>query len=130
MRIINSKEAPQAVGCYSQAIKTETMLFLAGQIPLDPTTMRIEAQSVTEQTKQVCANLAAVLAEAGVYKEQVVKTTVFLTDMKHYEAMNTVYEAFFAGHKPARTAVVVVQLPHNALVEIEAIAVINETMVK
>ena len=125
VKLIATAHAPAAIGPYSQAVQTETLLFCSGQLPLDPVTLTIQATTIKAQTEQILANLAAVLAAAQVAKTQIVKTTVFLTDMAHFEAMNAVYAAFFADHQPARTTIAVVSLPRQALVEIEAIAVVR-----
>lgn len=127
MDFIRTKNAPAAIGPYSQAVKhsgvLNNLLFCSGQIPLDPDTMEVVAGGVKEQTKQVLKNLQAVLAKAGFSKMDVVKTTVFLKDMNSFAEMNGAYDAFFQGHKPARAAVEVSRLPKDALVEIECIAV-------
>ena len=123
MQIIHTKEAPQAVGPYAQAVEVNGMIFCSGQIPVDPQTGNIEAASAAEQTTQVLLNLRAVLAAVDVGLNQVVKTTVFLTDLGDFVAMNKVYAEMFSGHTPARSTIQVVQLPRGAKVEIEAIAI-------
>ena len=120
--IISTKEAPAAVGPYSQAVRTGNMLFTAGQIPLDPATGKMLADDITIQTEQVLKNLTAVLQAAGSSLENVVKCTVFLQDMGEFGAMNEVYGRFFASNPPARSAVQAAALPLGARVEIEAIA--------
>lgn len=116
--------APQAIGPYSQAIKIEgsEMLFCSGQIALDPTTGEIYGQSVREQTQRVMENLTAIIEAAGFAAADVVKTTIYLTDLKAFQEMNAVYETFFADPFPARATVQVGALPRGALVEIDAIA--------
>ncbi len=122
MNVINTPQAPQAIGPYSQAIQVNDLLFLSGQIPLDPDTMVLVGENVTEQTEQIFKNVQAVLTAAGVSLDNVVKTTVFLKDMNDFGAMNEVYARTFGAHKPARSAVEVARLPKDCLVEIECIA--------
>jgi len=123
MKIIASDKAPQAIGPYSQAIDTGSIVFCSGQVPLDPDTMKLVEGDITVQTKQVFENIGNVLAEAGLVLGNVVKTTVFLADLEDFAAMNAVYEESFGGHKPARSTVQVAKLPLGSLVEIECIAV-------
>lgn len=125
MKSIHTEKAPQAIGPYSQAIATGGLLFSAGQVAIDPATGELVAGDTAAQTRQVLKNLAAVLAAAGTGLEQVVKTTVFLKNFDDFAAMNAVYAEAFGGHKPARSTVEVVRLPKNALVEIEAIAIVR-----
>lgn len=122
MQILSTDNAPAAVGPYSQAIRTGGLLFCAGQIPLVPATMKIEAADIEGQTQQVLANVQAVLAAAGLTLANVVKSTVFLKDLADFAKMNALYEAAFAGHKPARSTIQVAKLPLDSLVEIEVIA--------
>lgn len=122
MEFINTENAPAAIGPYSQAVMHNGLLFCSGQIPLDPVRMTVVEGDVTVQTEQVLQNLLAVLAQAGLQKTNVLKTTVFLTDMNDFAAMNAVYDTFFSGHKPARAAVEVSRLPKDVRVEIECIA--------
>ncbi|WP_322803405.1 RidA family protein [Vibrio alfacsensis] len=122
MQIVFSDQAPAAVGPFSQAIKSNGMLYLSGQLPLNPETMKFASDNVTSQAEQIFKNISAVLAEAGCEKTQVVKTTVFLSDMNNFAEFNTAYAAFFEEHKPARSCVEVARLPLDALVEIELIA--------
>ena len=121
-KAIATPEAPAAVGPYSQAISVGELLFCAGQIPLDPTTGEIVEGDVAAQTERVCVNIAAVLKANGMTFSNVVKTTVFLTDMADFGAMNSVYAKFFAEPFPARSTVAVAGLPRGARVEIEVIA--------
>lgn len=123
--IIATENAPAAVGPYSQACRVGNMLYTAGQIALNPATMKVEAESVTDQTEQVLTNLKAVLEAGGSSLENVVKTTVFLADIGSYAEMNAVYSKYFDAGKPARSAVAVDALPLGVLVEIEAIAVVE-----
>ncbi len=120
--VVTTETAPKAVGPYSQAIWAGDFLFCAGQIPLDPSTGQIVVGGVVEQTKQVLQNIQKLLESQGLTLGHVVKTTVFLTDMNHFPAMNEVYAQFFASSPPARSTVQVARLPKDALVEIEAVA--------
>jgi 2-iminobutanoate/2-iminopropanoate deaminase len=125
-QVIKTERAPQAIGPYSQAVKAAGFVFASGQIPIDPETGEFVAGGVAEQTAQVLKNLSAVLEAAGTTLEQVVKTTVFLADMKDFAAMNEVYARFFTGSAPARATVEASALPRDARVEIEAIALVSE----
>lgn len=120
---IRTDRAPGAIGPYSQAIQHGDLVFCSGQIPLDAATGEIVGTDVATQTTQVLANLQAVLHAAGASLDRVVKTTVFLTTMDDFAAMNAAYTAGFGDHKPARSTVAVVGLPRGVRVEIEAIAV-------
>jgi 2-iminobutanoate/2-iminopropanoate deaminase len=120
--IIQTAQAPQAIGPYSQAIKSNGLVFASGQIPTDPQTGQFVAGGIAEQTEQVLKNLAAVLEAAGSNLSRVVKTTVFLLDMQEFNAMNEVYGKFFPDAPPARATVQAARLPRDARVEIEAIA--------
>lgn len=124
MEKVYTKNAPEAIGPYSQAQKVGNFVFTSGQIPIDPATGSIEAITISEQTEQVCKNLAAVLEAAGTDLTHVVKTTCFLADMSDFAAFNEVYAKYFTG-KPARSCVAVKTLPKNVLCEVEAIAVIE-----
>jgi 2-iminobutanoate/2-iminopropanoate deaminase len=121
---VSAPDAPQAIGPYSQAIRSGSFLFLSGQIPLDPTSGEVVAGDVRDQTRRVLENLGAVLAAADVSFDAVVKTTVFLTDLADFPAMNDVYASVFADPAPARSTVQVSRLPRDVRVEIEAIAVL------
>ena len=120
--IITTENAPGAIGPYSQAVKTENMVFCSGQIPIDPQTGEFVSDDVAEQTHQVLKNLSAVLEAAGTDLNNVVKTTVFLADMNDFTAMNEVYAEYFSKNKPARATVQAARLPKDARVEIECIA--------
>ena len=120
--VIATTAAPGAIGPYSQAIEANGFVFVSGQIPLDPATGAFVPGGVEEQAEQSLRNLKAVLAGAGCTLGDVVKTTVFLSDMNNFSAMNEGYATFFPQNPPARSAVEVARLPKNALVEIEAIA--------
>ena len=121
-KIISSPNAPQAVGPYSQGVEANGILFLAGQIPLDPTGNMV-AGGITEQTERVLQNIQALLAAAGLTFNDVVKSTVFLSDMNNFAGMNAVYAKYYTANPPARSTVQVARLPKDALVEIETIAI-------
>lgn len=126
---IQTSEAPAAIGPYSQAIRCGQFLYASGQIPLDPATGELVDADIQGQTERVIQNIQAVLAGAGASLAQVVKTTVFLTSMNDFRAMNAVYARYFEGPdrlSPARSTVAVVELPRQALVEIECIAVLED----
>ena len=123
MKVISSEDAPKAVGPYSQAIASESMIFLSGQIPLNPKSGSVEGETIEEQTAQVLNNLKAVLIAAGADLSHVVRCTVFLTDISEFTAFNKVYGSFFPSNPPARTTVQVAKLPRDAKIEIDAIAV-------
>jgi 2-iminobutanoate/2-iminopropanoate deaminase len=122
--IISTDKAPGAIGPYSQAVKTGNMVFVSGQIPIDPATGQFVSEDVAEQTNQVFKNLRAVLEAAGSGLDKVVKTTVFLADMNDFAAMNEVYGTYFTAEYPARATVQAARLPRDARVEIECIALV------
>ncbi len=119
---VQTDDAPQAIGPYSQAIVVDGMVYTAGQIALDPRTKEIVSGGIAEQTERVMQNLRAILEKAGASLGSVVKTTVFLSDMADFSAMNDVYARHFGSHRPARSTVQAAGLPRNVMVEIEAIA--------
>ena len=122
-QIIQTDDAPAAVGAYSQGVETDSLVFTAGQIPLTPEGDLLDGASIDVQTEQALENVEAVLATSGVEMDDVVKVTVFLDDIDDFEAMNTVYETFFDEEEPpARSAIAVEDLPKGVGVEIEAIA--------
>lgn len=123
MKAINTEKAPKAIGPYSQAIEAGGMIFASGQLPIDPATGEFAEGGIKEQTRQSLTNAKHILEEAGTDLAHVVKTTVFLSDMDNFAAMNEVYAEFFSMPFPARSAVAVKTLPKNALVEMECIAV-------
>jgi len=123
MQIIHTDHAPKAIGPYSQALISNGLLYTSGQIPLCVDGTIVEG-GIEEQTKQVFANLKAVLEEAGTNLSKVVKTTVFLKDLTTFTDFNGVYEEYFNEHKPARSCVEVARLPKDVLVEIECIAIV------
>ena len=122
-KTIRTAKAPAAIGPYSQGIDGGTVIFTSGQLPLDPATGAFAEGGIAGQTRQSLLNIQAILAEAGLSMEHVVKTTVFLKDMNDFAAMNEAYAAFFQADPPARSAVEVARLPKDAAIEIEAIAV-------
>jgi 2-iminobutanoate/2-iminopropanoate deaminase len=119
--VISTSKAPAAIGPYSQAIKVGNLLYTSGQIPIDPATGNIVSGDIKEQTRQALSNIKAILEEAGLTMNNVVKTTVFLTNMEDFTEMNSIYAEFFSEPFPARSAVAVRTLPKGVLVEIEAI---------
>jgi 2-iminobutanoate/2-iminopropanoate deaminase len=121
--VITTREAPQAIGPYSQGIKVGNLLFCSGQIPLDPTTGEIVRGTIESQTRLVLENLGAVLREAGMDYRDVVSVTVFMADMEHFAQINQVYGEYFRERPPARCAVEVSRLPKDVGVEITLIAV-------
>lgn len=122
-KVINSKNAPAAIGPYSQAILVDKTLYASGQLGIDPQTGDFVAGGVKEQTEQVFRNIRAILTEAGFEMSDVVKTTCFLADMGDFAEMNAVYAEQFEGGFPARSAVAVRTLPKNGLIEIEVLAI-------
>ncbi len=123
MKVIYTPNAPAAIGPYSQAIEANGIVFVSGQLPIDPATGAFAEGGIKELTRQSLTNMKAILAEAGLTMANVVKTTVFLADMADFAEMNEVYASFFEGVCPARSAVAVKTLPKEARVEIECIAV-------
>ena len=122
-KIINTTNAPAAIGPYSQAIEANGTLYISGQLPINPAVGKIEALEITLQTEQVFANILAILTEAGYTFVDVVKSTVFLSDICNFAGMNEVYKKYYQTECPARSAFAVKDLPLGALVEIETIAV-------
>lgn len=121
-KVIHTDKAPAAIGPYSQAIEANGMLFISGQIPVDPAT-GIVPEGITAQTEQVMKNISAILTEAGYTFDNVVKTTCLLSDIANFGAMNEVYAQYFTANPPARAAFAVRDLPKGVMVEIESIAV-------
>ncbi|MDQ7056846.1 MAG: RidA family protein [Persephonella sp.] len=122
MQIIHTEKAPEAIGPYSQAVKYENLLFISGQIAIDPETQEFTGGDAKQQTERVMENIKAILEEAGLNFNHVIKTTIYLKNIQDFEAVNEVYGRYFTEHKPARATVEVSNLPKGALVEIEAIA--------
>lgn len=123
-KIVSTDKAPKAIGPYSQAIRTESLAFTAGQIGLDPSTMEIVDGGIEAQTRQALTNLKHILEASGSGLNFVIKSVVFLQDMNDFTAMNGVYREFFPDNPPARSTVQVAALPKGALVEIECVAMI------
>ncbi|GCF08282.1 RidA family protein [Dictyobacter arantiisoli] len=123
---ISTSNAPAAIGPYSQAIRSGQFIYTSGQIPLDPATGKMVGDDIQTQTQQVFQNLQALLEAAGTSLDQVIKTTVFLTTMDNFQAMNEVYATYFNTDAPARSTVAVLELPRNALVEIECVALVQD----
>lgn len=121
-KVIHTGKAPKAVGPYSQAIEMNGMLFISGQIPIDPATGTIVEGGIAVQTEQVMKNIGAILAEAGYTYKDVVKSTCLLDDMANFAAMNEVYATYYPENPPARAAYGVVRLPLGVMIEIETIA--------
>ncbi len=122
MKIISAPSAPAAIGPYSHAIEAGPFVYCSGQTPIDPATGQLAVGDIEVQTKQVFANITAVLAAAGCTLQHVMKSTVYLKDMGDFAKMNGVYEAAFAGHKPARTTIQAAKLPRDCILAIEVIA--------
>ena len=122
MQMINTDNAPKAIGPYSQAVKYENFLFISGQIAIDPKTQEFINGTVEEQTKRVMENIKAILEEADMSFDNVIKTTIYLKDINDFQKVNEIYGSYFKEHKPARATVEVSNLPKGALVEIEVIA--------
>lgn len=119
MKFIHSSQAPEAIGPYSQAILVGGTLYVSGQTPINPATKRVDGTDIKSQTLQCLKNILAIVEEAGMEKENIVKCGVFLKDMNMFKDMNEVYKNFFGEHKPARVTVEVARLPLDALVEID-----------
>ncbi len=124
MKFISTKEAPAAIGPYSQAVVANGMIYTSGQIPMNEKGV-IEATDVVNQAHQVMKNLFYVLEAAGAHFNDVVKTTIFLTNMDDFDKVNEVYSHYFGHHKPARSTIAVRTLPKNVLIEIECMAIAN-----
>ena len=122
-KIIYTSKAPAAVGPYSQAVEANGMLFISGQIPINPETGKVVEEDITVQTEQVMKNIAALLEEAGYTYTDVIKSTCLLSDMANFAAMNAVYGKYYPENPPARAAFAVKELPLGVMVEIETIAV-------
>ncbi len=122
-RIINTTNAPQAIGPYSQAVEAGNTLYISGQVPINPATGKVEATDITAQTEQVMKNIEAILKEAGYTFENVVKSTCLLSDMANFKAMNEVYGKYYPVNPPARAAFAVKELPLGVMIEIETIAI-------
>lgn len=122
MQVIYTEKAPKPIGPYSQAIKYENLIFISGQIAIDPSTNEFVNSDVATQTKIIMENIKAILEEAGINLNHVIKTTIFLKNLEDFQVVNEIYGQYFKDHKPARSTVEVSRLPKDALVEIEVIA--------
>tara|TARA_B100001079_G_C16406981_1_gene514189 strand:+ start:52 stop:438 length:387 start_codon:yes stop_codon:yes gene_type:complete len=122
-RIIQTDQAPAAIGPYSQAIRVGDFLYTSGQIALDPQSGEFLSGEIEQETERTIENISAILKAGGLSLDNVIKTTVYLTDLSHFTRMNHIYEKYFSGNKPARACVQVAALPKGAKVEIEAIAI-------
>jgi len=122
-KVINTKNAPAAIGPYSQAIETNGTIYISGQVPINPATSKVVDGGIVEQTKQVMKNIEAILTEAGYSFSDVVKSTCLLSDMSNFASMNEIYGSYYSENPPARAAFAVKELPLGVLVEIETIAV-------
>ena len=120
--IINTSEAPEPIGPYSQAVQAGSFLFISGQVAINPATGNVDVKEINEETFQVMKNLTAILHEAQMDFNNVIKTTIFLSDMSHFATVNEIYAGFFTGDYPARETVAVKGLPKNVNVEISMIA--------
>lgn len=122
-KIIKTDQAPAAIGPYSQAVEVNGTLYISGQVPLNPETMKLVEGDIAGQTTQVLENIGAILKEAGYEYSDVVKSTCLLSDMANFKAMNEIYSRYFPENPPARAAFAVKELPLGALIEIETVAV-------
>ncbi|MBL0716389.1 MAG: RidA family protein [Desulfosarcina sp.] len=125
-RTVATEKAPGAIGPYSQAIKTDTMVFVSGQLPIDPGTGELVTADIKQETRRALNNLKEILVASGSALERVVKTTLYIADMDQFAEINEVYAEFFEGDPPARACVEVARLPKDANVEVEAIALLNQ----
>lgn len=123
MKTIHTDHAPKAVGPYSQGVFVKDTLYVSGQIPFDPKTNELISSDIKDQTRQSLQNVLAIVEKAGLTKENIVRCTVFMTNLSDFPLMNEVYSTFFGDHKPARAAVEVRRLPKDVMIEIDAIAI-------
>lgn len=126
VKIITTNKAPKAVGPYSQGILVNQTLYVSGQIPYNPQTNTLVSENVEDQTNQCLNNILGIVEAANMKKEQIIRCGVFMTNLSDFTKMNQVYEAFFGNHKPVRAAVEVRRLPKDVLIEIDAIAVMDD----
>jgi len=124
-QVINTNCAPKAIGPYSQAIKSGNLMFISGQIPVDPETNKVVEGNIRQQTERCMKNILAILNKCGLNFQNIVKTTIYVSDMSQFDDVNEVYGSFFDGYYPARACVEVSNLPKNVLVEIEAVVSCN-----
>jgi len=127
-RVIQTEKAPKAIGPYSQAIQAGNLLFLSGQIPIDPATGEVVRGEIQQQTRRVLENIKGLLESQGLGMKDVVKVTIFLKDMENFKPLNELYATYFPSSPPARSTVEVARLPRNVDVEIEVIALIPHSM--
>lgn len=123
LHVISTPDAPQAIGPYSQGVEAAGLVFVSGQIPLDPASGEVVQAAFADQARRALANLGAVVAAAGLERSQVIKVTVYLTDLARFGEFNEIYGAFFGDHRPARAVIGVAALPRAAQIEVEAVAV-------
>ena len=123
---VSTEGAPKALGPYSQAIRAGQFLFVAGQVPIDPATNELVGGSIADQTHRVLTNIGAILSAGGCSFAQVVRTTVYLADLKDFSAMNEVYATFFTAPQPARSTIQAARLPRDARIEVDVIAFVGE----
>ncbi len=126
-KIISTPEAPAAIGPYSQAVRVGSTIYCAGQIPLDPQSSQIVSKDISEQTRRVLDNISAILGAEGLSFQNIVKTTIFLTDLADFQTVNEIYASCFKQAPPARSTVQVSALPRGARIEIEAIAMADDS---
>lgn len=126
IEMVSTDNAPQAIGPYSQATKAGQLLFISGQLPINPSTNAIDVSDITEQTRQVLLNIKAILEQEGLGLENVARTTIYIKNMDDFSSVNEEYARFFGNHRPARSTVEVSRLPKDVLVEIDAIAIFDE----
>jgi 2-iminobutanoate/2-iminopropanoate deaminase len=126
VQAVSTRNAPQAIGPYSQATKAGNLLFISGQLPINPATNAIEANDVAGQTRQVLLNIKAILEQEGLGLSHVARTTIYIKNMDDFATVNEEYGRFFSDHRPARSTVEVSRLPKDVLIEIDAIAVSGE----
>ena len=122
MKVINTEKAPKAIGPYVQAIEANKLIFVSGQVPINPKVGKIESNDIKDQTIQCMENIKAILKQAESKLEKVIKCTIYVTDLKNFAIVNEVYGSYFIKHKPARVCVEVSKLPLGAMIEIDAIA--------
>ncbi|NCO69332.1 MAG: RidA family protein [Acidobacteria bacterium] len=123
LHVVSTPDAPQAIGPYSQGVATDGLVFISGQIPLDPATGEVVGPGFADQARRALDNLQAVVTAAGLERSQVIKVTVYLTDLARFGEFNEIYRTFFGDHRPARAVVGVAALPRAAQIEVEAVAV-------
>lgn len=124
--IIQTEHAPAAIGPYSQAVKTRDLIFVSGQLPIDPNTGRLVTGDIRDQARQAMQNLGAILSAAGSSFGRIVKTTLYIADMDQFATINEIYAEFFSGQPPARACIQVARLPRDAGIEVEAVALAND----